>query len=296
MIKLSVITDEISEDFEHALDVALAHDVKHVELRSLWETNVANLSDDQIARARELLDERDMQVVAIAGPVFKCHLSEKYIGKTGDSFHAATDQGIDEHIKILEQNCMLADAFGTDIVRTFAFWRAGDPTAEIYDEIAVHLNKAVEVAEKAGKRLALENEHACFIATSQESIEILSRVTAASCGLIWDPGNAAAAFEKDAFPEGYEKLKEVIGMERIFHVHVKDPITRDGKVGFTEVGQGEIDYAGHLKALVEDGYEGALSLETHWQGEGLSKEESTSRCLKALWRIIDEAGLRSSFA
>ena len=75
MITVSVITDEISQDFERALDVALEHDVRHVELRGLWDTNVADLTDDQVAKALDLIGKRGMSVVAIAGPVFKCHLS-----------------------------------------------------------------------------------------------------------------------------------------------------------------------------------------------------------------------------
>jgi len=135
LIKVSVITDEIGQDFERALDVALEHRVRHVELRALWDTNVADLTPEQVARAKELLDQRGMRVVAIAGPVFKCHLSEQLRGGGGDTFGHAEDASIQEHLAILERTFEMAEAFGTDLVRTFAFWRAGDPTPEIYDEI-----------------------------------------------------------------------------------------------------------------------------------------------------------------
>lgn len=296
MIKVSVITDEIGQDFERALDVALEHRVRHVELRALWDTNVADLTPEQVARAKELLDQRGMRVVAIAGPVFKCHLSEQLRGGGGDTFGHAEDASIQEHLAILERTFEMAEAFGTDLVRTFAFWRAGDPTPEIYDEIEKHLREALRRTEARGLKLVLENEHACFIGTAGESIEILKRIQSPSFGLIWDPGNAAHLEPaSQVFPGGYERIKEEVGVERIFHVHLKDPVTTDEGVVFTEFGKGEIDYRGQLEALVRDGYAGAVSMETHWRPKDMSREQATRLCLDRLWRLIEEAGVKEHF-
>lgn len=296
MIKVSVITDEIGQDFERALDVALEHRVRHVELRALWDTNVADLSHEQVERARKLLAKRGMRVVAIAGPVFKCHLSDEYRGEGGDTFGHADDASIEEHLAILERTCEMAEAFGTDLVRTFAFWRAGAPTPQVYDAIEAHLGEALRRTEARGLKLVLENEHACFIATADESIEMLKRIDSPSFGLIWDPGNAACLEPAgDVFPAGYERIKAQAGKERIFHVHLKDPVTTSEGVHFTEFGRGEIEYRGQLAALVQDGYSGAVSMETHWQPPGMSREEATRLCLDGLWRLIDEEGLSAHF-
>ena len=296
MIKVSVITDEITQDFERALEIAEAHGVHHVELRGLWGTNIADLNDDQVARALALLEKRGMSVVAIAGPVFKCHLSDELKGGGGDTFGHSSDATIEEHLEVLERTCRMAKAFGTELVRTFAFWRAGEPTPEIYDAIEHHLREALRRTEAHGLKLVLENEHACFIGTSGESVEILRRIASPSLGLIWDPGNAAI-LESPAsvYPGGYERIKAEVGVERIMHVHLKDPVTTQTGVRFTEFGKGEIDYRGQLAALVRDGYQGAVSMETHWNEPGMSKEEATSLCLDGLWRVIEEAGVRSSY-
>src|SRR5690606_41811086 len=84
LIKVSVITDEIGQDFERALDVALEHRVRHVELRALWDTNVAHLTPEQVARAKELLDQRGMRLVANARPGPTCHLSVLLRGRGAD--------------------------------------------------------------------------------------------------------------------------------------------------------------------------------------------------------------------
>ena len=297
MIKVSVITDEISQDFARALDVALAERVRHVELRTLWEKNVVQLSDDEVEKARACLRERGMKVVAIAGPFFKCFLNNQYRRDSGDTFGYASDQSIEQHFDILDRCFHLAKAFGTDLVRTFAFWRAGPPTQEVYELIARHIGEATRRTEQAGLRLALENEHACFIGTAAESVEALTRVSSPSLGLIWDPGNAACIDPPaSVFPHGYELVKNAVGMERIFHMHLKDPVTSGGRgTRFTQFGDGELDYRGQFEALVRDGYQGAVSMETHWRGEGLTPEESTVRSLRGFWRIVKEAGLEAHF-
>jgi len=297
VIKVSIISDEISDDFEQSLDIALEHGVRHVELRSLWGTNVSEVTDDHIARAKDALDKRNMRVIGIAGPVFKIHLSEEHAGGVGDTHKAKASGTVEEHLEILDSTIRTAKAFDTDIVRTFAFWRNGAPTPEIHDQIEERLRKAVERAEAAGVRLALENEHACFIGTASESIEALRRVPSKSLGLIWDPGNAANLDPiEEVFPGGYEALKKEIGFDRIFHVHLKDVKTHaDGKVKFTEFGKGELDFRGQIRALVEDGYQGAVAMETHWRAEGMSKAQASGICLDNLWKIIDEEGLRGHF-
>lgn len=296
VIKVSVITDEIGQDFARALDVSLSLGVRHVELRSLWDENIAALDDEKIEKAKRLLDDRGMKVTAIAGPFFKCHLGPEYRSQIGDTFGYASDESIEEHWKILERSIQLAKVFETDLVRSFAFWRAGAPTPAVYEQIAELLEEAVRRIEPTGLRLALENEHACFIGNASESVEILQRVHSPTLGLIWDPGNAACLDHlSEVFPGGYELIKREIGMERIFHVHLKDPVVVDGRTRFTEFGQGDLDYRGQLEALVQDGYQGAISMETHWRGEDLTQEESTIRSIKGLWRIIDEAGIRQFF-
>lgn len=296
MIKVSVIADEIGDDFEESLDIARRHGLRHVELRSLWGVNISKVSNEDVERAKQALAARGMRAIGIAGPVYKIHLGDQGTGAVGDTHRADATGTVEEHLDILRRTIEIAKAFDTDIVRTFAFWRNGAPTPDIYDEIERHLRKAVAVAQAEGVRLALENEHACFIGTAAESIEILRRIPSKSLGLIWDPGNAANLDPiPDVFPVGYEAIKEQVGFDRLIHVHLKDVSLDGGKPRFTAFGKGEIDFRGQIEALVEDGYDGAMAMETHWRAEGMSKADATGICLDNLWRIIDEAGLRGHF-
>src|SRR5882762_7573662 len=67
--KLSVITDEISQDLGHALEIATKEfGMGFVELRSLWNKNIINLDQKEIAEAQGLLQKYSVQVTDSATP------------------------------------------------------------------------------------------------------------------------------------------------------------------------------------------------------------------------------------
>jgi sugar phosphate isomerase/epimerase len=54
------------------------------------------------------------------------------------------------------------------------------------------------------------------------------------------------------------------------------------------MGGGIIDWAGQFKALKRDGYHYAVSLKTHWHGEG-SPEESSRQSWAGMKKLLREA-------
>ena len=70
--KVSVISDEISQDFDHACSV-IANDfgLQWVELREMWGKNLQTSSDAEIAEAQKILAKYKLQVTDIASPLFK---------------------------------------------------------------------------------------------------------------------------------------------------------------------------------------------------------------------------------
>src|SRR6266446_1569783 len=70
--KLSVITDEISQDLGHALEIASKEfGLGFVEMRTLWNKNIINLDQKEITEAQRLLQKYGLQVTDIASPLFK---------------------------------------------------------------------------------------------------------------------------------------------------------------------------------------------------------------------------------
>ena len=284
--KLSVITDEITNDFGHALEVASKEfRLSFVEIRELWGKNIMALDRKQIAEARQLLERSRLRVSAIASPIFKVDWpgapTSKYSPKR-DQFGASYT--FDQQDELLERGFELAKVFNTTNIRIFDFWRLDDQ-APYRAAIDKKLIEAAAKADKRGITLILENEHACNTATGAEAARTLKAVRSPRFKLNWDAGNAAARGETP-FPDGYALLPK----SRIGYMHCKDIIRKpDGTTEWMAMGRGIIDYVGQFRALKKDGYDGVLSLETHWRGAG-TPEESTRQSMVGMKELLRRAG------
>ena len=273
VFRVAVITDEISADFERACHVASQEFGMHwVELRSMWGKNLVDLADDQVTEARKILQKYSLQVTDIASPLFKTDwpgAPRSPYGSKGD-MHGAAVTTFKEQDGILERSIALAKQFNTDKVRCFDFWRLDDVTpyrAAIDDK----LREAAEKSERAGVLLVLENEFECNTATGREAARTLGAIKSPSLALNWDPANAVMRGEIDAYPVAWEMLPK----NRIHHCHVKNAVRNGtGKVEWSPVNSGFIDWAGQFRALKQAGFRDATSLETHWHGAASAEESS----------------------
>ena len=269
---IAVISDEISQDFDHACSV-IARDfgLEWVELREIGGKNLQKLSDDEIASARKVLTKYNLRVTDIASPLFKVDWPgaplSPYAEKR-DQFGA--DATFRQQDEVLNQSIHLAKSFGTGKVRCFDFWRLDD--AKPYRHaINDKLQQAAEAAGKQGILLVLENEFACNTATGREAADTLAGIPSHNLALNWDPGNAVMRGELDAFPAGWDALPK----DRIHHCHVKNAVRNAaGKIEWAPVDKGFVDWTAQFKALKQAGFHDAVSLETHWRGAG-TPEAST---------------------
>lgn len=279
-MKLSVITDEISQDLEHAIRVMQEYGVTGAELRGLWNTNIADIDDATARRAKKLLDAHGVKVSSIASPFYKCDLFEESAEVKGP-MHLATPRDLSEQMDMLQRCIDLAHFFETPIIRVFSFWRRGELTPEIEKRIIDSYAEPVKLAEQEGVVLALENEHSCYLGTGAEVARVARAIGSPHLRICWDPGNALCAGETP-YPDGYEAVRDLVA-----HVHIKDGVVEDGKVRFVVVGEGVIDYTGQFDALRRDGYTGWISLETHARIDG-DAERASRLCLQALRQWIEE--------
>jgi sugar phosphate isomerase/epimerase len=271
--RIAVINDEISQDFDHACYVA-AHDfgMSWIELRSMWDKNVTELSAAQIDEANKILTRYSLQVTDIASPLFKTDwpgAPKSPYGSKGD-MHGAAEFTFKQQDEILERSITLAKQFKTEKVRCFDFWRLDDvaPHRAAIDD---KLRAAAETCGKQGILLVLENEFACNTATGRESARTMNAIQTPDLALNWDPANAVMRGEADAFPTAWETIPK----SRIHHCHCKNAVKgADGKIEWSPVDKGYIDWAAQFRALKQSGFRGAVSLETHWRGAA-TPEEST---------------------
>ena len=284
--RLAVINDEITQDFENACRIASGDfGLGWIELRSMWDKNVTELSPRQVEDAQKLLQRYKLRVTDIASPLFKTDwpgAPRSSQSQSRDQFHADFDAKAQD--ELLERCIALAKSFQTDRIRCFDFWRLDDQKP-YRAAINARLRQAAERCAQDKLILLLENEMSCNTATGEESAAVLHAIPNENFMLNWDPGNAAA-IGSTPYPNGYDLLPK----GRIGHCHCKDVVRKpDGKYEWAPVGAGIVDWVGQLQSFQSDGYHYGLSLETHWRGAG-TPEASTRMSMDGLRKTLTTAG------
>jgi len=269
MFRRAVITDEVSQDPADAVRLARRFGLEGIELRSAWERRPHQLARDQVRALRRLTGDAHLAVCAVATPVFKCPLDDR--------------DAVREHLEILKRCLDVCGELDAPYARVFTFWKPGAPGAptdagpqrpweDVRSAIADRLADAAEVAVDFGRSLVVEHEPSTYASSAARVAELLERIGHRALGALWDPGNTAYDPEGEpAYPESYETLKAYLR-----HIHIKDarrhPAT--GAVEAVALGDGQIPYRDIFRRLLDDGYTGFASLETHYRAGGALGEEA----------------------
>lgn len=292
MFKLSVITDEISQDFERVVQVAGEYGVTALEPRSVWDKPPQELTDEDCKLIKHIAADAEMAICCIASPFLKCDLGD--------------EQQYQTHLDYLRRFADMAHIWDCQIIRGFTFWKTG-PARDVWQQIIDAYEEPLSICEQEDIYIGIENEASTHIATAQEAARLYQDINHPRLRAIWDPANEVYAEEGETpFPDAWERMKPWI-----IHVHikdaVKDPESPEG-ARCVPVGEGIIDYPGQFQALIDMGYEGYCSLETHWRptteldtellnrpgGVAFSANaEGASRiCLENINNILCEIGVR----
>jgi sugar phosphate isomerase/epimerase len=272
-LPIAAITDEFSPTLLEALPFMQEIGMTGAELRVVDGKNILDLTEDELKRTREALQKAGLSVVSIASPVLKCVLpnAPEVDGRfQHDVF--ASKHTFEDQPRLTEHAIKVAQFFGAPVVRVFSYWRTVQPE-RCEEAIVKALTGLAELGEKENVIIGLENEHACNVGTAAETARVVKHVANKKLMVVWDPANALCAGE-EPFPNGYSLLP----WRRIVHVHAKDcHIGEDGKPVWGPLGTRKVLWKEQIKALLEDGYKGFISLETHWKGPNENDKPEASR-------------------
>jgi 3-dehydroshikimate dehydratase len=271
MIRLSAFADEISPDLEEQIAVLSSEKVRFLDLRGVWNTNVLDLSDQQVTRVKETLDAHGIGVAAIGSPIGKVPI----------------DSSFNEHLHLFERAITVAQALQTPYIRIFSFYppAASDHgavnPAEYRDEVLRRLREMTARARAAAVILLHENEKDIYGDTITRCVDLLQGINDAHFQAVFDPANFIQCGQTP-YPDAYEAVRPWLR-----YVHVKDARS-DGSV--VPAGEGVSHWPELLQRLRADGYDGFLSLEPHLalagQYQGFSGPDLFRRASQALQQML----------
>jgi len=245
--KLSVISDEVSQDLRDLVAFAREFSLDGLEIRTLFNKKPHELVE-LASSIRSSLRREGLEVSAVASPVFKSSIDD--------------DAEYRQHLNIFKRCVELAKTLDTDIVRVFTFWKR-DSIERVVDKIVELYQPLIDVAKSEGVILGVENEPSTYASNGLRVSKFLRKIGSKTVKVVWDPGNDIWDPEGEIpYPDGYNNVRN-----SVVHVHVKDGVRKGsgGNHEFTPIGEGEVNYREQLKALAFDNYRGYLSLETHWR-------------------------------
>lgn len=252
-MKLSVITDEISQDLAEAVQIAARYGMDAIELRTAWNKQPHELTDADVETVRRLCAENGLRVCAISSPFFKCEF---------------TQEEIERQITLLQKTISVARRLECRIIRGFSFWQGDD-----FDDILPRLARAFEQPAKmlaaADMVLVLEPDPAVYACNGSRVARLVQAVGSPCIRALWDAGNDIySPVPERPFPEGYQTIRPYMA-----HMHLKDAVLVNGEPRCVKLGEGIVNWPAHLDALKRDGYSGYMSLETHYRKDAELSEE-----------------------
>jgi len=271
-VTLSGFADEISPDPAEQLAVLAAENITHLELRSAWSVNVADLGHAELARFGKALDDAGVRVSAIGSP----------IGKIG------VDAPLEPELDRLRRVADVAAGFGTTIVRVFSFFIPATQRPERYREQVIERMRAfADIAEERGVVLAHENEKEIYGDRPERCADIITSVGSPALRATFDAANFVQCGVRP-HTQGYGLLRPYL-----VYLQVKDALAATGEV--VPAGQGDGQVRETLAALADSGFDGYLSLEPHLatggRFGGFSGPDDFRRAAQALKALLGELSI-----
>ncbi|MFD7580954.1 sugar phosphate isomerase/epimerase family protein [Kitasatospora sp. NPDC059817] len=247
--------DELGPDPVAGMDLAVKLGIGRLEIRSAEGANALTLADERLRHIRALSDERGLAVASLASPLWKWCRPEATPGRV-DSFGFPTRVASGERLGWVERAIEVASLLGAPIVRVFSHLRVEEGLTESFAGDPL-LARALDLANRAGVRLLLENEPVCTVAHAEGLLEVLERYHGQGLGLWLDVANLHEVGQ--ATGDVVKALAPYVG-----YVHVKDyRPTGDGGRVFCPAGTGVVPYCEVLPLLHAAQPVLPYALETH---------------------------------
>jgi sugar phosphate isomerase/epimerase len=287
-MKLGVITDGISRDLEHALQVMNETGVEYAELQFVWDKEIGDQTPEEIRKIKDLVTRYRVKVPCITRHNF---VGLPVMTTTTD------DEAYKKQLEGLKRCIAIAKELGTSLVRVMSCRKEmiifGHNGAEqwvastgAWDKLLKLLEKPVRVAEEAGITLVVETGNNAMITSGYLGRKLIDDLGTKHLKVLWDIPNTLYCTDIP-YPNAYELIKDHIG-----HIHIKDCKANiaHATVRFCPVGEGDMApyLEGIAAALKRDRYPGVVSIESVYRPDGGTFEDGFRRVLPTVRKLFGD--------
>ncbi len=245
MWTLTGFADEISPKLDEQLETLAEESISYMELRSVWNTNVLDLTDDELDRVKSAAAERGIRISSVGSPIGKVPVTDPF----------------GPHLERFRGALHAADAMQAPYVRVFSFFiPEGQEPGHYREEVIERMGIMAGEAEGTGVTLLHENEKAIYGDVPSRCVDILAGVGSSALRAAWDAANFVQC-GVSPYKEGYASLRPYVE-----YVHVKDALSGSDTV--VPAGEGDGQLPETLSALRASGFDGFFSLEPHLASAG----------------------------
>jgi len=242
--RLSAFADEIDPDLGVQLSTMKRLGVGGLDVRSVDNTNVTLLSEDQLARIKSECAAQGLWVESVGSPVNKVMF-------TPDNVKSETHK--------LELSIRAAHSLGVRKIRIFSPQVPEGQEEALFPEVVAYMGDLADRAKAADVVLLHENDGRFIGAYPLYARRMMEALGGPHFRFVYDFANGV--------PLGFRAMADWFPwlLPHLESVHIKDARS-DGKV--VPAGQGEGQLRETFEYLIGEGWDGTVTLEPHLQAGG----------------------------
>jgi sugar phosphate isomerase/epimerase len=270
-LTLCVITDEVSPSLDAGLAFAKSEDISTIDLRMIDGKNAVDLSDGELADAARRIRDAGLTVSCLCTPLLKWSPPGKAAKTKGDQF--AFDLGTRTPSSVYARTFEVAERLGARHLRIFSYLAYDG--FELSD-LRPALDELIPLAEKADKKLHVENENVCNLVSFPNLEALVTSYRHPRLRALPDIANAI----NGGHPPSAADIARLLPFTDM--LHFKDFSRRQGRR--VALGEGDVPFAELLApSLAHHDAPLTLTIETHAPSE---PEATTRRSVHGLRRLL----------
>ena len=173
-IKFSGFSDEISQKIDEQFTHLNKLGIQYFEPRGINGTNIASLTEEQLAELKGKMEEYGISASSIGSPIGKIQITDP----------------MEPHLEQLKWVIHIAKTLGTRYIRVFSFFMPKEEDPACYrEEVMRRMKQMVELAEQEDVVLLHENEKGIYGDTALRCKEIFDEIPSEHLKGVFDPAN-----------------------------------------------------------------------------------------------------------